>query len=309
MLDHAWNPASGTRLIRHVPGKSSAEVITFDPAAPQFSVMERHLFGCTTIVVVSRLGVYMAHLWEVPAFLSPDRGFTPPSFDTDVMEQVPNGDPGRTTMPSLLGLRGEGQILSPDEEWNTVHSFIITPRYENAQKHYGDGYIYKDLVSRIEAGMREWMPDSELKVVSYPQDPENADFHLEKAGKTARGKVLVQYDPKNYFEIQTERGPDGKRCIEWWSRVRMYVGTQSQTEFDDDWPVSLLKGGKNRTNTDFPVPRCLKQAIAVRSPVSGKTRTVRAPASFRRLFPAAPNVLHARTWPLQSQTGWSRVAR
>ena len=252
MLAHAIYPTRfGTRLVDQVKGQSTADVVAYDPLHT-FSMVVTPLFGCTSVILVSRLGVFMSHHWEdrqlpyafsdmhetiadldIASFFSAER------FEEDVMQHLPNGGPDKLTMPSLLDLRREGQILGADgpggwsglEGGNRVKAIIVTPRFEEPPY----GLRFPLFIHLLQEAVSGWFPEGETEVVTYPQSPAPEAQHKHNHFKTARGKVLFEYDPKQ--ENLPYTNEDGEECDEWWSAVRVFVGEQEEPVYDDEWTM------------------------------------------------------------------------
>ena len=66
------------------------------------------LFGCTSVVIISEMGVWFSHHYEAPSFLGDDA-----QFKNQVLDTIKDGDPDDpTTMPGSFSLAGGDGILN-----------------------------------------------------------------------------------------------------------------------------------------------------------------------------------------------------
>ena len=66
------------------------------------------LFGCTSVVIISEMGVWFSHHYEAPSFLGDDT-----QFKNQVLDPIKNGDPDDpTTMPGSFNLADGDGILN-----------------------------------------------------------------------------------------------------------------------------------------------------------------------------------------------------
>ncbi|EME81801.1 uncharacterized protein MYCFIDRAFT_78767 [Pseudocercospora fijiensis CIRAD86] len=99
-------------------GLSSSRFRYFD--ASETNIYVTGLAGCTSILVVSRLGAYISHLWE-PSFTEPGG---PPNFQADVIDYLNNGRAGGEADTEPLGALVQGGVFG---DTATTKIFIMTP--------------------------------------------------------------------------------------------------------------------------------------------------------------------------------------
>lgn len=185
----------------------------------------------------------MSHLWETPAFVgkrdSETGAILPRTFEWDVMYQVPFGGPRITGLKGQS--RGEGKPFAIEgaETWgglrdgNVVRTFIVTPSWPIP----GNGVVgsrgqvprpgelrYPTEIEQIRQALNNWVPDSNPEVVTYPAEFGWMDELVPLLASTAKGKVLVQYDPKERVDKETKM-VDGKevQCDVKKSKLRLMV--------------------------------------------------------------------------------------
>ncbi|KAH7255976.1 meiotically up-regulated gene family-domain-containing protein [Fusarium tricinctum] len=87
------------------------------------------IYGCTAVLIVSNLGVYTSHIWEVPGFL--DRvDYKPTSddfFKTNVFEVLRDGTLDATTATGISTLIGTESAPGPLHSQFEPHVFVVTP--------------------------------------------------------------------------------------------------------------------------------------------------------------------------------------
>ena len=146
------------------------------------------LYGCTSIVVISRTAVWISHFWEVPSFRATSANWGQPrvqadidNFNDQVIEQMQNGG------PNIAGLT---QFTAPGGQFHSLQNpvwAIVTPR---ANDGVASTYRYDPEVTAIRGVLGSLFPGAPPVVVDYVA---NSDPIAQAS--TATGKILVQYDP------------------------------------------------------------------------------------------------------------------
>ena len=89
------------------------------------------LFGCTSVVIVSELGVWFSHHWEAPSFEGDDA-----RFEREVLSTIRDGDPDDPArMPGPFPLAEGGGILNPT---SNVQIFISTPKTQRMERKFSN---------------------------------------------------------------------------------------------------------------------------------------------------------------------------
>jgi hypothetical protein len=77
------------------------------------------LYGCTSVIVISRKRMYMTHIWEGPTMNKP----WTQKFQTQALDPLRNGDRGTPALEQFAVTGGDFENI-PE---NKVRAFIITP--------------------------------------------------------------------------------------------------------------------------------------------------------------------------------------
>ncbi|CAO2658407.1 Nn.00g061300.m01.CDS01 [Neocucurbitaria sp. VM-36] len=177
----------------------------------------KDLYGCTSVIVISRKRMFMAHLWEDPSMI------TPHLLQTQVLDSLRNGDAGVPQgLTAFTGPGGDFENIPA----NKVRAFIITPyrrgstnpSFDDLQFPYEVGKI-KDLLSSI-------LGRSDTSTIPYvPRDPD-PDFLL------PFGKVLLQYDPVAVWLGQANGG-----CNTQVAGIELWFENSPRYRYRDRWNV------------------------------------------------------------------------
>lgn len=165
------------------------------------------LCGCTTLVIISRKGVYMAHYWESMSF----------DPNEDWLEEYGTVDDcfKKTFIKGLTeGISGEQVPLKASEiEDTTIRAYLMIPS-ETAD---GDANGYRKQWDEIKTTVNKLVPTlgtgdrwEEVKYVVVEND-------WRTLRTTARGRVLFKYDPDQ----------NGMKKAALW--------TEYTQQHDDDW--------------------------------------------------------------------------
>ncbi|KAM3415204.1 hypothetical protein BST61_g10324 [Cercospora zeina] len=188
---------------RQVPprGLSSANWVRFGEEYTDIAV--QGLYGCTSIIVVSKRGVWMSHLYEMSMALE--------RFWSDINPGIFNGDG-----PNLPGLN---QLSQPDAIFDRatratddIRVFIMTPddaprRRGGDSAWWGDGRVQRpQQVAELERVLRSYFgvqptvyPYWRLTPNSYTNsDTGDTTLNNMKAifATTSAGRYYLEYDPK-----------------------------------------------------------------------------------------------------------------
>ncbi|KAJ0415706.1 hypothetical protein BJY00DRAFT_317525 [Aspergillus carlsbadensis] len=177
------------------------------------------VFGCTSIVIVSKHGVYLSHIYEDPVFVqktklgflrpTTDKVFQEASFDTLV-----NGDPESGELEPLSILIGTTENPGPLHYTLQPKIFAITPF-----KHGGIGPLM--YAKRI-----EWL-SNQLHNYLYPagseqhdQKPELIPYkiapqYLAENPESLSGKIIVEATQLDHYEQSGDQLSAIGRCRLW----------------------------------------------------------------------------------------------
>ncbi|RYP39915.1 hypothetical protein DL767_002034 [Monosporascus sp. MG133] len=178
------------------------------------------LHGCTSVVVVSRRGVWLTHVWETPSFTGLLLSRTPLTFEDgpskearfsyEVLSALRRGNATSThhrtgiddlrspETPNAGWKRRRGNIFDDDAK---PRAYIFTPK-----SLIRAGFRFPDQTERIKDEIRAIFGDYPVPIHAIGYDlPMKADVGGKKGKqrdtdyKTAKGKVLVQYQPPSNY--------------------------------------------------------------------------------------------------------------
>lgn len=170
---------------RRVKGEPPSSALFYSLLNQPFNLRLDGLYGCTSLIVISKQGVWISHLFESPSFKNQN------NFQRQVLDVLGPGD-GTPLMPGLTQFLGPGAAFGPGTQ---PQAHIITPR-----KH-GDPELlaYNGFVEQIKYHIKNLfyaagspLTDS-IKITGYT--PINPKDNPLAHSSTAKGKVLFQYDP------------------------------------------------------------------------------------------------------------------
>lgn len=154
-------------------------------------------WGCTTIIVYSNLGIYLAHLWE-GEHMSTEEGFD------DAKDFIRNGDPSNA-QPSFETAANRYF----NDEALFVQAFIFTPRCNSIRVH-GDGTLipepegggrsptepwFKQQVDELFDIIQEFAPNAQTTPLPYELMSNQQDV-VGTFGLQERTLAVVQYSPR-----------------------------------------------------------------------------------------------------------------
>lgn len=154
---------------------------------------------------MSDRGIWLAHFWEGPSFLSDER------FNLDVIWITEHGD--RTdNFPGLAQYAHQGGSFGPDAQWRQMIIFSSMDR-ENPQR---DIYKHRQKIDILEATLRRIVPGTDVRRLYYlpPQFSKQLRTH------PRQGNVLVQYDPQQPSAAETLQG---QPCTVHVPNIRLYA--------------------------------------------------------------------------------------
>ncbi|RMZ29886.1 hypothetical protein D0859_06020 [Hortaea werneckii] len=208
-----------------------------------FSMTVQGLYGCTAVVLISRRGVYMSHLFENPGFTN--------NFQNDIAQAIPNGDAtpisigsvfdGQPWCPNLRSLSAAGGTFDPNQE-DGVKTILVTPG-PYISDTTTNIYRYPNEINVI----RTWLSNT---FGSEPSDHiyTSTDNFMSNNQGVSFGKVLFQYDPNQAIVFEDKIVNDGKtyRCpvkyagVKLWSGFQQdFLGNDMDPFYEMDWPTQV----------------------------------------------------------------------
>jgi hypothetical protein len=186
------------------------------------------LYGCTSVIVISRKRIFMTHIWEDPTMINP------PQFQTDVLDRIRHGGPG--VRYGLTAFTGPGGDFENTPE-NKVRAFIITPYRRDVPNPAYDDYEFPDEVKKIRALLKSILDRDDALPIPYTAS--GPDPTLSRPN----GKVLIQYD----LQARTDCNPPV-------AGVELWFEDLPRPRYTDRWsafPGQRVPGHK-RSNADEP---------------------------------------------------------
>lgn len=162
---------------------------------PNVNLGVRGLFGCTSLIVVSKRGVYMTHYFEGPSFIG-----TRADFDSQVLNTLTVATP---LCPSLAFMTTGIPAMRAFDAADQPQALIVSVGTNSITRNVGT-FAYPALVSALEAQVQTILPPgskvtkydytraSDLLPASKYGDPNSVAFR-DFMRTTAYGKVITQY--------------------------------------------------------------------------------------------------------------------
>lgn len=182
----------------------------------RFNVAVQGLYGCTSVVVVSETGIWMSHLFEGPSFESQQ------NFQRDVLGPICTGD-GTHWIP---GIAQYTQPRGPFSYPQMPRVLIITPRHISHSSTVG-ALQYTDMVNQLITALIRCIPNGAPIVIDYVRIGPDMALHA----ATAKGKILVQYDP---VEAMLPH-PQANLCPIQQATLRVWVEDRPQPVYEHSW--------------------------------------------------------------------------
>ncbi|KAI7370965.1 hypothetical protein KC354_g876 [Hortaea werneckii] len=208
-----------------------------------FSMTVQGLYGCTSVVLISRRGVYMSHLFENPGFSD--------NFQNDIAQAIPNGDAtpmsigsvfdGQPWCPDLRAQSAAGGTFDPNQEGG-VKTILVTPG-PYISDTTTNVYRYPNEINVI----RTWLSNT---FGSEPSDHvyTSTDNFMSNNQGVSFGKVLFQYDPNQAIAFENKILHDGQtyRCpvkyagVKLWSGFQQdFLGNDMDPFYEMNWPTQV----------------------------------------------------------------------
>ncbi|KAI4693505.1 uncharacterized protein J4E88_001878 [Alternaria novae-zelandiae] len=163
-----------------------------------------NLWGCTSVVVISRKRMFLTHIWEKPSMEQPQL------FQSDVLDVLRNGSPEFSHPLTVFTVPGEGFENIAE---NKVRAFIITPYRDFAINPASDDINYPYEVDKIKNLLNNILGRNDALIIPYtPAEENNRDE------TTPKGKIYIQYDPVAAALVPAEGGCNQQQVagIELW---------------------------------------------------------------------------------------------
>ncbi len=169
-----------------IEGISSA--LTTPLRALPLNMVVQGMYGCTSVIVISKGLVWGSHLWEGEGFQSGEN-----SFKASIINVLGPGD-GTPEMPGLSQFTAVGGRLSLA---TNPEVFIVTPGFVS-----GSGAMFypekvREITDRLKEILGENVPVEPILYdpVDKPPEPDSDEGSDEDDEWTPDGRFLFQYDP------------------------------------------------------------------------------------------------------------------
>ncbi|PIA80032.1 hypothetical protein CB0940_12115 [Cercospora beticola] len=189
-------------------GLSSSRVVSFEDK-PAFNFVLENMFGCTSLIVISRKGFWISHFWEDKNFENEEL------FQKEILEQMWTGRDA--TYVGLNDYKNPGGILDPD---NGVQILILGPRdFPSTLEQLQSGVWPAELDhrhtskwQRMISSLRATWPNANILLEGYVAlrasklwstvqqarvvSPMTKERRWALFATREYGKILIQWDPK-----------------------------------------------------------------------------------------------------------------
>lgn len=197
------------------PGSPSSALVRKLGNQP-LNVAVQGIYGCTSVIVVSELGVWMSHFWEDPSFLNQQ------AFRKDILDTICSGD-GTDQMPSLKQYTQPGGLFDKSQ---SPHILIVTPRDRQRSMTAG-ALAYTNMVNQLKTELTKCIPKTDPTLFDYVTIGGDQGLHA----TTAKGKVLVQYDPVEAMLPVSPHNP----CPLQQATLKVWVEDRLEPVYDHSW--------------------------------------------------------------------------
>ena len=185
--------------------RSSAMTRKFETSARR--LFARGLFGCTSVVIISEMGVWFSHHWEREHFLEADDA----TFQREVLGAIEKGDPASfIAMPGAFALAEGDGILNP--KYN-VQIFISTPKDRTTGVELYETRVDK-IVDLLTGAGKPWAGIEPVRR-GYLK-PRLGTYDERNFGMRANSKVLIEYDNNQEAPFGEDPKPNQQAIYRVW---------------------------------------------------------------------------------------------
>lgn len=278
----------------------------FEPfASSDVNMRVQGLVGCTSIIVISRKGAWVSHLWEAPGFSHANA-----QFQHDIIDYLRNGrDPidGVESNTAVLAMVAQNLFAGDD----STRIFIMTPALAslsfekksysrdklresetrgNYPPRYGPGSPDPDRLTPIRQLLGQFFPSTPIELFVYRGVSEVVEYD----GAYGNAMALYTNQVTEGWEETPREGPPMARW-ECWMQGR-FMGS-------DEWGAALPKASSSGTSTadsfEASSPLTATQtsgfATTETSPTSTSTIVPPTTTSSTLLLSFSPTTTHSWT--------------
>jgi hypothetical protein len=194
------------------------------------------LYGCTSIIIVSKGAVWVSHWWEDPLFTAEsfrefrDRILTP-------LVEGTGSENGDERIPGLGGLTGPTQ---PFEALYEPRAFLVSVRQQDGPNIFE----YAGKIRVVELKLKSLMPNIRITTYKYRRNRKAT-----QSSRAPNGKILIQYSA-------TE--PDCER------KYRIWV--EAQEALEESWPAAEglpCRSSSTITSSDYSTSTFTSSSLLV----------------------------------------------
>ncbi|GKU08628.1 unnamed protein product [Fusarium langsethiae] len=198
------------------------------------------IYGCTAVLIVSNVGVYTSHIWEVPGFF--DRVDKKPTsddfFETNVFKVLRDGTPDATTATGISTLIGTESAPGPLHSQFEPHVFVVTPFNTNQSPENPSLFRYEARADQLANQVTGIIPGA-LSGGVYGYFPRG---NVESTGRGFLGRTIVEFDMLDGF-IASEQDPTKLQALgrwRFWVEENIWATHSFNEILDDPQQASLL---------------------------------------------------------------------
>ncbi|KIL83907.1 hypothetical protein FAVG1_12884 [Fusarium avenaceum] len=235
------------------------------------------IYGCTAVLIVSNLGVYTSHIWEVPGFL--DRvDYKPTSddfFETNVFEVLRDGTLDATTATGISTLIGTESAPGPLHSQFEPHVFVVTPFNTNQRPENPSLFRYEARADQLANQVAGIIPGA----ISGGVHGYLPIGQVESTGKGFLGRTIVEFDMLDGF-IASDQDPTKLQALgrwRFWVEENLWA-THSFNVYDDFFDyagaeVGTPSDGNQKRAVDDAVHKCLVRDHRTETTSAGSSST------------------------------------
>jgi hypothetical protein len=161
------------------------------------------IYGCTAVLIVTNVGVYTSHIWEVPGFLDVDLNPTSDDFfETNVFNVLRDGTLDATTSTGISTLIGTDSAPGPLHSQFEPHVFIVTPVNTDQSLENPSSFRYEARANQLSTQVTGMIPGAVAGGI-HGYFPINKEFSTEMG---FIGRTLVEFDMLDTY-IVSEQDP------------------------------------------------------------------------------------------------------
>ncbi|SPJ78516.1 uncharacterized protein FTOL_06905 [Fusarium torulosum] len=244
------------------------------------------IYGCTAVIIVSDLGVYLSHIWENPVFIDTDWNNKPDDeFNAKAFEALRDGNADAVSVAALVGTDDAPGVLHSS---NSPKVFVLTPFTSSDDRSvFGitTTYRYEERANALASNLGGIVPGSgDAVVLGYTRT--NHGHSTEQYGSW--GRAIVEYDMLEEVIMSVEDDTAMNMGLAM-GRWRLWVEDQLVTSHKfyvlpppgvpADTPAATPAAGAQKRAEEGGAHSCLVRGDSTDTASSGPTSTEAATSS------------------------------